>query len=283
MVENYQTQLEELRKQLKIAEDSSNTYHTELDTLKQDLERAAPFEKEVKEKNLLIGKLRHEAVILNDHLTKALKYIKRSKPDDTVDKCVFPSPSLPSSAVADQTTHRTLITNHILQFLALDRTDPKKFQVLQLLAAILAWSDEQLEAAGLARPGTSSHSHQPHSTTPSSSLRMPFSPFVRRVSSSASFHQPPPPGASSFSASTTSLPGLAESPGGMVSPGGGKESLSELWSGFLAREADGGVGAGMGTRRTSGSSVGSAPMARPGLGSPTVSRYALPKMEEGKP
>jgi len=97
MVENYQTQLEELRKQLKTAEDSSNTYHAELDTLKQDLERAAPFEKEVKEKNLLIGKLRHEAVILNDHLTKALKYIKRSKPDDTVDKCVFPFPSLPSS------------------------------------------------------------------------------------------------------------------------------------------------------------------------------------------
>jgi len=70
----------------------------------------------------------------------------------------------------------------------------------------------------------------------------------------------------------------------MISPGGGKESLSELWSGFLAREADGGVGAGMGTRRTSVSSVSSAPMAtRPGPGSPTVSRYALPKMEEGKP
>lgn len=52
-----------------------------------------PFEKEVKEKNLLIGKLRHEAVILNDHLTKALKYIKRSKPDDTVDKYVWPGVS----------------------------------------------------------------------------------------------------------------------------------------------------------------------------------------------
>ena len=97
MVENYQTQLEELRKQLKTAEDSSNTYHTELDTLKQDLERAVPFEKEVKEKNLLIGKLRHEAVILNDHLTKALKYIKRSKPDDTVDKCAYSMRSIPSS------------------------------------------------------------------------------------------------------------------------------------------------------------------------------------------
>jgi Lon protease-like protein len=93
-VETYQTQLEDLRKQLKLAEDSAKSSQSELDTLKQDLEKALPFEKEVKEKNLLIGKLRHEAVILNDHLTKALKYIKRSKPDDTVDKYVSPVPSL---------------------------------------------------------------------------------------------------------------------------------------------------------------------------------------------
>lgn len=53
---------------------------------KAELERALPFEKEVKEKNLLIGKLRHEAVILNDHLTKALKYLKKGKPEDTIDK-----------------------------------------------------------------------------------------------------------------------------------------------------------------------------------------------------
>ena len=52
----------------------------------QELDRALPFEKEVKEKNLLIGKLRHEAVILNDHLTKALRYLKKSKPEDTIDK-----------------------------------------------------------------------------------------------------------------------------------------------------------------------------------------------------
>lgn len=89
-VETHQTQLSDLRKQLKAAEDTSTTSQAEVDTLKQTLDRALPFEKEVKEKNLLIGKLRHEAVILNDHLTKALKYIKRSKPDDTVDKYALP-------------------------------------------------------------------------------------------------------------------------------------------------------------------------------------------------
>lgn len=45
-----------------------------------------PFEKEVKEKNLLIGKLRHEAVTLNDHLTKALRFLKKGKPEDNVDR-----------------------------------------------------------------------------------------------------------------------------------------------------------------------------------------------------
>jgi len=75
----------------------------------------------VKEKNLLIGKLRHEAVILNDHLTKALRFLKRGKPEDNVD--------------------RQIVTNHLLHFLALDRSDPKKFQILQLIAALLGWSD----------------------------------------------------------------------------------------------------------------------------------------------
>lgn len=86
-----------------------------------ELERALPYEKEVKEKNLLIGKLRHEAVILNDHLTKALRFLKRGKPEDNVD--------------------RQVVTNHLLHFVALDRSDPKKFQVLQLMAALLGWTD----------------------------------------------------------------------------------------------------------------------------------------------
>ena len=57
-----------------------------LESTMKELQRALPFEAEVKEKNLLIGKLRHEAVILNDHLTKALRYLKKGKPEDNIDK-----------------------------------------------------------------------------------------------------------------------------------------------------------------------------------------------------
>jgi len=80
LVENSQTQIENLKKQLKDVENRAAEATTNVESTKQELERALPFEKEVKEKNLLIGKLRHEAVILNEHLTKALRYLKKGKP-----------------------------------------------------------------------------------------------------------------------------------------------------------------------------------------------------------
>ena len=86
LVESSQAQVENLQKEIQEMEGRANDATNSLLSTKQELERALPFEKEVKEKNLLIGKLRHEAVILNDHLTKALRYLKKAKPEDTIDK-----------------------------------------------------------------------------------------------------------------------------------------------------------------------------------------------------
>lgn len=99
LVESSQSQLEELRKQLAAAEETATTSKSELETIRKELERALPFEKEVKEKNLLIGKLRHEAVILNDHLTKALRFLKKGKPEDNVDRYVHP-PSFSNPSIS---------------------------------------------------------------------------------------------------------------------------------------------------------------------------------------
>lgn len=208
LVEQSQSQLEELRKQVKGAEDSSAELKSQLETTQKELERALPFEKEVKEKNLLIGKLRHEAVILNDHLTKALRFLKRGKPEDNVD--------------------RQLVTNHFLHFLALDRSDPKKFQVLQLISALLGWNEEQKEQAGLQRQGTGV-----------GSLRVPVSPFRRTPST---------PALGEFT---------AESPGGAS-----RETLAELWSEFLEREAESG-GAGTSRRGSTALSVRSGSILSP--------------------
>ena len=88
LVESSQMQVGNLEKQLKHAQQQASEATEAVEQTQKELERALPFEKEVKEKNLLIGKLRHEAVILNDHLTKALRYLKRGKPEDNIDKYV---------------------------------------------------------------------------------------------------------------------------------------------------------------------------------------------------
>lgn len=133
-------QLEELREKLQQVEKRAEEANTELKQAQTELDRLLPFEKEVKEKNLLIGKLRHEAVTLNDHLTKALRFLKRGKPEDNVDRYVLSSAS--KGEKEKLLIHsRHVVTNHLLHFLALDRSDPKKFQILQLIAALLQWDD----------------------------------------------------------------------------------------------------------------------------------------------
>ncbi|KAI4641212.1 hypothetical protein J4E93_008091 [Alternaria ventricosa] len=214
-VETYESQINDLRKQVQAAESASNAAKATLESTQKDLERALPFEKEVKEKNLLIGKLRHEAVTLNEHLTKALRILKKGRPEDNVD--------------------RQIITNYFLHFLSIDRSDPKKFEALQLISALLGWTDEQKEQAGLARPGTSSSS---------TGLRIPLSSPFRRTPS------------------TASLSAAAADPMLMASSSSNKESLAELWQDFLEREAA--EGKGDASRR--GSTVGSPPLRGDGLG-----------------
>jgi chromosome segregation ATPase len=86
MVESTEEQVQALKKRAQEADAKAAEAESARETLSKELERTVPFEKEVKEKNLLIGKLRHEAIVLNDHLTKALKYIKKTKPEETIDK-----------------------------------------------------------------------------------------------------------------------------------------------------------------------------------------------------
>ncbi|KAK4901820.1 hypothetical protein LTR27_001592 [Elasticomyces elasticus] len=233
MVEQSQAQLEGLKKQAKHAEDGAEELKQQLETTKKELDRAMPFEKEVKEKNLLIGKLRHEAVILNDHLTKALRFLKRGKPEDNVD--------------------RQLVTNHFLHFLALDRSDPKKFQILQLIAALLGWDEQQKEQAGLLRTGS----------VGTGSLRLPMSPF-RRTPSTPSL-------SSDF---------VPESPSGAS-----RESLAELWSEFLEREAETGGGSRRESVAQSVRSVSVASQGHSGVTSPISGRGgrdASPEVRRGE-
>jgi myosin heavy subunit len=255
MVDSTEEQVQALKKLAQEADARAAEAESAKATLSKELERTTPFEKEVKEKNLLIGKLRHEAIVLNDHLTKALKYIKKTKPEETIDKYAPSSSPLyfPISTLK-LTTHdpRQLVTNHFLQFLNLDRSDPKKFQILQVMAGLLNWNDEQREKAGLARPGGAG----PHTT--GNTLRLPTSPFHRTPSSPALN--------SEFFAEPASISGVSGGGGG--GGGNGKESLADLWASFLEQSVNDEASAGGGngpSRKGSMASVSTAG-GRPGTG-----------------
>lgn len=89
---------------------SVGTSQSRLTDSSADATRFKTLERDLKEKNVLIGKLRHEslfltsslaslpllislctvlAVIMNEHLTEALRRLRRNSSETTVDRCVF--------------------------------------------------------------------------------------------------------------------------------------------------------------------------------------------------
>lgn len=111
LVESSEEQLQEMKRRVEEADKRVSEAEAAKETLSGELERTAPFEKEVREKNLLIGKLRHEGIILNDHLTKALRYLKKTKPDEQVDRSVTQAFCEPCFVLTSlQTNHHQLPT-----------------------------------------------------------------------------------------------------------------------------------------------------------------------------
>lgn len=103
----------------------------EISNLQEENKKIAELKEEVHGKQLIIGKLRHEAIILNEHLTKSLSMLKQqlNKTDNTVD--------------------RELISNVFLNFLQIPRGDSKKFEALLLISALLDWDEPRKIQAGL--------------------------------------------------------------------------------------------------------------------------------------
>lgn len=133
-IETLEQQMADLRDSLKSKENELEASKKEVETLSVAQETVSKLQSQLKEKQLQIGKLRHEAVTLNEHLTKALRVIKENSQGDTVD--------------------RQLVTNMLLSFVTLPRADTKRFEILQLIANYLSWDDDQKSQAGLCRPGT---------------------------------------------------------------------------------------------------------------------------------
>lgn len=80
----------------------------------------------------MIGKLRHEAIILNEHLVEAMRKLKEETSENNVD--------------------RQLITNLLIGFFNAPRGDRKRFDILTIIANVLQLTEEQKEQIGLVRP-----------------------------------------------------------------------------------------------------------------------------------
>ncbi|KAI0346638.1 hypothetical protein BDW22DRAFT_1352796 [Trametopsis cervina] len=130
-VKDYETRFVQVTQSLAEYKHRATTAEMLLEESSTNSTKTQQLEKELKEKNLLIAKQRHEAVIMNEHLMEALRRLRRSSTDTNVD--------------------RRLVTNVLLSFLNTPRTDSKRFEMLSLLSSILQWNDDEREKAGLQR------------------------------------------------------------------------------------------------------------------------------------
>jgi hypothetical protein len=123
-----------------------------LEKYQHDVAKTPQYEREIKEKNLLIGKLRHEgkilvneryatmsslsviltiAIILNEHLVEAMRRLKEESNENNVD--------------------RQLVTNLVVGFFLAPRGDRKRYDILTIIANVLQMNEEQKEQVGLIR------------------------------------------------------------------------------------------------------------------------------------
>ncbi|KAI8091573.1 hypothetical protein BDF21DRAFT_304769, partial [Thamnidium elegans] len=131
-VEHIERQLAVAKKSWKEYEERAHAAEAALEKYQKDVGKTQKYEQEIKEKNLLIGKLRHEAIILNEHLVEAMRKLKEETSENNVD--------------------RQLITNLLVGFFLAPRGDRKRFDILTIISNVLHLSEEEKEQIGLTRP-----------------------------------------------------------------------------------------------------------------------------------
>ncbi|BFZ61869.1 hypothetical protein YB2330_002947 [Saitoella coloradoensis] len=129
-----QGEIDKLVTERKEFEERATDAEAKLATAEAGLGKLPTLQADLKEKTLALAKARHESIILNEHLTKALRLLKRS------------------SSTSNSTVDRQLVTNLVLKFLSLPRGDARKFEALGVLGGFLGWTEEERGVAGLARP-----------------------------------------------------------------------------------------------------------------------------------
>ncbi|KAI7870563.1 hypothetical protein BDF14DRAFT_1771216 [Spinellus fusiger] len=130
-VEHIERQLENTKASLIEYQSRTQVAEASLEQYQKDVAKAQRYEQEIKEMGLLIGKLRHEAIILNEHLVEAMRRLKEESSENNVD--------------------RQLVTSLLVGFLLAPRGDRKRYDILTILASVLQLTTDQKEQVGLIR------------------------------------------------------------------------------------------------------------------------------------
>jgi hypothetical protein len=144
--QTYTKQIDELTTAL--AEYKSRALNAEatLDESQSSTTRVKELEAELKEKSMLLTKVRQEAVTLNEHLIQALRRLRKFSADP-----ISSTSNADGRGSSPSYVDRRLVTNILLQFLTTPRADRKRYEMLNLLGSILGWGDEERGQAGLQR------------------------------------------------------------------------------------------------------------------------------------
>ncbi|KAJ3385172.1 hypothetical protein HDU80_000742 [Chytriomyces hyalinus] len=100
-----------------------------LESVDTNVPSSSILEAQLQERNLEIGKLRGKVISLETYLSEAIR--RASSADNQVD--------------------RRLISNLIVQFMATQRGDSKRFEILSVIASVLKFNDEDKVKIGLLR------------------------------------------------------------------------------------------------------------------------------------
>lgn len=161
-IKSLRVQLDSHEESAKEQVEKAHELQKTIDSLRENVSETEELSKKTKDQALQIGKLKHEAIILNEHLKKALAMLKQSSDSETVDK--------------------ELISNLLISFVSIPRADPKKFEVLELLSSFLNWDDDKKRQAGLIYDSEKNSNGNNQNTSKTQSFVALWTEFLERES-----------------------------------------------------------------------------------------------------
>lgn len=134
----YKLQLEEYQKEINNKDEIISDYENQLSNSKTDESELKLLKEKIIEKDMIIGRIRQDALQNHQHLTEALKRLHSNS--EQVDKA--------------------LITNLLISFLQLQRGDPKRFEILQIISNVLKLDEEDRIKIGISRASNPQYHQQ---------------------------------------------------------------------------------------------------------------------------